>query len=502
MRLTTMASRLSILLGSALLTLGHMEMNRPFPLRSKYDPLNTDGSIDYDLVAPLRDDGVDYPCKNYNVQDPWRPVETYLAGSSYRMSIVGGASHHGGSCQLSMSYNGGITFQVIKSIIGGCPSPTSDYEFTIPSFAPSGRALFAWTWFNLVGNREMYMNCAQVEIEGAGSSDADLMNWIAALPDIFLANIGPRGQCTTEENRALVFPNRGIDVVYGSGVTEDTPPYPGPCADGAVSPVREHAPAPRVEETVDEPPPTTFAPVLHVAATVDISSGELPAPETTSNPTNTISSLFPEESSTSEALPDGTGSPFNEADVYDENTTIVSTSLTTSTVTASGFGSVYHSNTLADASGPFDGSTTKTPSPSSESPTPLPTVPSSSTTSDLANSPVSVSVCDEGQVSCPSRTTWALCNDLGTDYTPMGLVAPGTICIDGRITWEPSTRGGGDGSCTGEVDLRCVDYVEDTAGDEGRDGLGFEICDQGVWVYMGALAPGTVCRDGEIVAAA
>ncbi|KAI9752728.1 MAG: hypothetical protein M1815_000295 [Lichina confinis] len=541
-----MASRLLIFLGSALLTLGHMEMNKPFPLRSKFDPLNTDGSIDYDLVAPLRDDGADYPCKNYNAQDPWRPVETYVAGSSYRMSIVGGAPHHGGSCQLSMSYDSASTFQVIKSMIGGCPSPTTDYEFMIPSFAPSGRALFAWTWFNLVGNREMYMNCAQVEIKGADSTSADFTNWSTALPEIFRANIGFQGQCTTEEGRALVFPNPGMDVVYGGGVTKDTPPYPGPCADGAISPVQEFVPAPPVEEeeeeeeTAEEPLPMTFEPVLRVAATVDVSSEELPAPETTPIPTETIGSLFSEESSTSEALsestespldgangsdespiltktvgslfseesstsealPESTESPFDEADESDESTVVVSTILTTLTVTASGFSSVFYSDTSANAFGSSDNSTTTTPSPSFESLIPMPTVSPSSTASDLANSAAPASLCDKGQVSCLSRTTWALCNDLGTDYTPMGPVAPGTICIDGRVTWEPSTRGGGDGSCTGEALLRCVDYVQGTAGDEGRDGLGFEVCDQGVWVYMGALAPGTVCRDGEIVAAA
>lgn len=29
-------------------------------------------------------------------------------------------------------------------------------SFTLPAEAPSGQALFAWNWFNRVGNREMY----------------------------------------------------------------------------------------------------------------------------------------------------------------------------------------------------------------------------------------------------------------------------------------------------------------------------------------------------------
>lgn len=29
-------------------------------------------------------------------------------------------------------------------------------SFTIPKAAPSGEAVFSWTWFNRLGNREMY----------------------------------------------------------------------------------------------------------------------------------------------------------------------------------------------------------------------------------------------------------------------------------------------------------------------------------------------------------
>lgn len=86
----------------------------------------------------------------------------------------------------------------------------------------------------------------------------------------------------------------------------------------------------------------------------------------------------------------------------------------------------------------------------------------------------------------------------------MGSVAAGTICINGRITREPSTRGSGDGFCEGaDGSLRCVDFEGGGANDGGGSiiGQGFEVCDQGVWVYMGPVAAGTACRDGEIVAA-
>ena len=134
------------------------------------------------------------------------------------MSLAPGVQHKGGSCQLSLSYDNGGSFKVIHSMVGGCPL-TLQYDFTIPSSAPSGDALFAWSWFNLEGNREMYMNCAQVTIEG-GSGGGD---W-NSLPDIFTANIG--NGCSTVENKHTVFENPGSSVRYADGVTSSAPTFP------------------------------------------------------------------------------------------------------------------------------------------------------------------------------------------------------------------------------------------------------------------------------------
>jgi len=67
-----------------------------------------------------------------------------------------GAPHGGGSCQFSLSYDNGVTFKVIHSIEGGCPldAVMNKYSVKIPESAPAAeRALFAWTWFNRIGNR-------------------------------------------------------------------------------------------------------------------------------------------------------------------------------------------------------------------------------------------------------------------------------------------------------------------------------------------------------------
>lgn len=81
---------------------------------------------------------------------PLDPTASLSAGSQYNMTLEGSATHGGGSCQISLSYDDGATFRVIKSIIGGCPF-TERYNYTVPSFAPSGKALLAWSWQNHEG---------------------------------------------------------------------------------------------------------------------------------------------------------------------------------------------------------------------------------------------------------------------------------------------------------------------------------------------------------------
>ncbi|KAJ2862313.1 hypothetical protein GGI22_002229 [Coemansia erecta] len=45
------------------------------------------------------------------------------------------------------------------------------YTFTLPKELPnSDSVIFAWSWVNAIGNREFYMNCADVAITGSSSS--------------------------------------------------------------------------------------------------------------------------------------------------------------------------------------------------------------------------------------------------------------------------------------------------------------------------------------------
>lgn len=205
----------------------HMQMSNPYPIRSPLNPDGDESKKDYSYTNPLSTSGSDYPCKGY-ADDDFKSVATYSAGGEYSMSLSGSATHGGGSCQLSLSYDTGKTFTVIKSIEGGCPL-TSNYTFTVPSDAPSGDALFAWTWFNKIGNREMYMNCAQVTIDGGSSKRSHARDMKVARadsfstrPPIFIANVDGPGGCTTTASEEVNFPEPGPDVegsVDGTGYT-------------------------------------------------------------------------------------------------------------------------------------------------------------------------------------------------------------------------------------------------------------------------------------------
>lgn len=129
--------------------IAHMQMLIPSPLRSPHsDRVNE--IKDYNILTPLRADGSDFACKGYQYNTPWTTVATYEAGETYNMTLLGEATHGGGSCQLSISCDGGQEFKVIRSVIGGCPLQ-KQYDFTIPPelgklHGTNPQCLFAWTW--------------------------------------------------------------------------------------------------------------------------------------------------------------------------------------------------------------------------------------------------------------------------------------------------------------------------------------------------------------------
>jgi len=199
---TTVAAMLLLLGGAG----GHMVMNTPTPYNLNIVPLLQ--------VDPISSPQYPFPCHNQYGFTTRTPVE---AGGATLVNFTGGGQHGGGSCQFSITYdepiNGGdwnksASFKTIYSIIGGCPAiftneghnlapaPADQHHrqdgkhcgndsgidcirhFMIPipklsvnSFhicndsdrltntdsLKNGPATFAWTWFNKLGNKEMYM---------------------------------------------------------------------------------------------------------------------------------------------------------------------------------------------------------------------------------------------------------------------------------------------------------------------------------------------------------
>jgi hypothetical protein len=209
----------AILTGS--LVSAHLELTSPFPLHSKYNPKTPEALRDYSMTSPLATDGSQFPCKGYISAKGDSPnmdsVATFAAGSSVQYSIAGTATHGGGSCQMSMSYDNGASWNVIHSTIGGCMVEGQNLDVKIPSEAPNGEALFAWSWFNQLGNREMYQNCAVVTITNGGSGLTG--------PAPFVANVGVNG-CTTIEGVDVVFPDPGPNVQYGGKYKSSKPTEP------------------------------------------------------------------------------------------------------------------------------------------------------------------------------------------------------------------------------------------------------------------------------------
>lgn len=234
MRATTSTALVAALAGSAS---AHMMLSFPAPLNSKYNPYADSGKIDYSYTAPLAADGSDYPCKGYQ-SDLGTPagqsVASFAVGGQGNITVVGGAAHGGGSCQISLSTDGAKTFKVIQSIIGNCPTNgEGNFDFTVPSDAPAGDAVLAWSWNNRIGNREFYMNCAAVTLTG-GSAKREATDKRAAsfssLPDMFVANIG--NGCNVAEGGDVDYPNPGEAVTKNS----DNPEAPsGSCGSSGSS---------------------------------------------------------------------------------------------------------------------------------------------------------------------------------------------------------------------------------------------------------------------------
>lgn len=301
----------TILLGAALAASAsaHMKMANPPPYGAA--SLNN---------FPMEASGSDFPCKiRPGVYDAPKSTMTMPVGAKQTLQLQGGATHGGGSCQISLSKDLQPTksskWMVIHSIEGGCPNaavgnfgedaaamdPTT-FEYTIPDGIAPGNYALAWTWFNHKGNREMYMNCAPIVVSGGGKKARNVIPEIsteeleaslngtqaadfnlvsradATFPDMFVANV-PATDCTTVEGFDVQFPNPGQSLAKNSTLLmAPVGPKCGAAGASGSSPSDSSSSAPAPSAAAPAPAPADSAPASPGTATILASPAASAAP--------------------------------------------------------------------------------------------------------------------------------------------------------------------------------------------------------------------------------
>jgi hypothetical protein len=185
---TTIIPVLMAILAGLVPVQSHGVMNSPEPYN-----LHTAPFLQVDPLNGTTGTTVPFPCQGR--VGPAEHYTTVEAGKQVFVNFTIGADHYGGSCQFSVTYDDPPTankanWKAIFTIIGGCPAHNTgdgtknlnvvgrdadgrqairncgndhdndcirQYNIPVPKGMPNGKATFAWTWFNDVGNREMYM---------------------------------------------------------------------------------------------------------------------------------------------------------------------------------------------------------------------------------------------------------------------------------------------------------------------------------------------------------
>ncbi|KAJ5832030.1 CAZyme family AA11 [Penicillium riverlandense] len=299
----------------------HMIMSNPVPYSK--DSLNN---------SPLAADGSDFPCKLR--ADAWEVTTQNIMpiGESQKLAFIGSATHGGGSCQISLTTDLQPTktssWKVIKSFEGGCPANDTGnlsggatmvdpyhFEFAIPEGIETGKYTLAWTWFNRIGNREMYMNCAPVTVtSGSSKRDTEMVEKRStSFPPMFVANING---CTTTEGIDIRFPDPGDVISYdgapanlqpkGEAACSGTPTFGGSGDTASGSDASSGSSGPSGSSGSSSA--GAAAPSATSSSTPSAASPE-PNPPTASEPTSSSASAAPAPSSSDSAGPSsGSGS--------------------------------------------------------------------------------------------------------------------------------------------------------------------------------------------------
>lgn len=211
---------------------GHMRLSTPHPYGQ--NSLTND---------PLEHGGGNFPCKlRDGVWDPPEQPNIFPAGSTQLLSLLGSATHGGGSCQISLTTDmqpkKDSKWMVIWSMEGGCPAnnpgnlgtnPNAEdpyqFHYTIPEDIPNGNYTLGWTWHTRVGVKDLFMNCAPITVTGGKDGGPPPTD---KYPPMFVANING---CEIPEGPNLRYRNPGPNVFTGNSYLQkqgDPPCIGGP----------------------------------------------------------------------------------------------------------------------------------------------------------------------------------------------------------------------------------------------------------------------------------
>jgi hypothetical protein len=409
--------------------------------------------------SPLAADGSDFPCKVNSGMSAYSYTVTAMneipVDKPILLSFDGSAIHGGGTCQLSITFDAQPTkesvFKVIQTFEGGeCPKPTgSGLTFNIPKEFPNvENATLAWTWFNRVGNREMYMNCAPISITGG----SDSKDYYGTLPDMLVANV-PATDCRTEDSKDAQPPNPGTFVLQStdlnlailsgakcpaevqtnnakSGTVTNLASFDPPATDyNKIVPVAgggggtSGAPpsVPVVggggNDGMYTPPANTPSQPSPTAATPN--NGLYSQPAASAAPSSAPSSAFSSSSSAAVSAPAPTASAPAASHSTFQTFTIPASSAAPSSVAPPAYPTLSPSMGQG-VSGPSSGASAASPTGSSSS--------SSSPSTGSAGSSTTCST--EGAVVCNGTDQFGLCNHGNVVWQK---VASGTTCSNGSI---------------------------------------------------------------------
>ena len=393
---------------------------------------------------PLDASGDNFPCHGADVTQG--TVTDLQAGQVVPLEFGLGAGantavHGGGSCQISVTYKTAAAdlkepsnWYVLQSFIGGCPTDytnnlqsavmcpsaypdcVNNINFTVPNEVANGNAILAWTWFNNIGNREMYMNCAKVTVSGG-------QNQLSELPAMMAANIG--NGCATTETTNVDFPDPGKYVVK-----EETFNFPTKLAVGAACGTGSGS--------------ASITAMAYIGGPNQVLQTGLPAPDT-------VGGANPPDGNAGGA--GGAATPATStADSGGASATVASTPATTTATAGSGSGSSPSGGVFAP--GASSAATTLATSTSSAAASPAAATPaaaspaaagtgtsggSGSSSGSGSGSCASGSVaCSASGFYCISASTFGMCN-YGCAI-PM-QVAAGTQCEDGAIAFAADYPG-------------------------------------------------------------